>query len=173
MRLPFLALLAVLTLSQCRKKDPAPSLPPETTTGAMTFGCRVDGRVFVPRDGRGNPGLFVQYTYLGAGKGGGYFLNISAVNWRPNPIESVSITTDSLLVEEGKTHVFGTQKGSVGTFYRSGVRYDKLDQDPGELTITRLDPTQRIVSGRFHFVGTNPGTGRQVRVTDGRFDVRF
>jgi len=30
-----------------------------------------------------------------------------------------------------------------------------------------------IISGRFDFVGTDKTTGRQVHVTDGRFDVRF
>ncbi|WP_035557488.1 DUF6252 family protein [Hymenobacter sp. IS2118] len=173
MRFPLLALLALLTLSQCKKKDEAPDLPAETTTGAMTLGCRVDGRVFVPRDGRGKPGLFVQYVYLGAGKGGGYFLNIPATDWKPNPPGGINITTDSLLVEEGKTYAFKNTKGSPQASYSFGTQYIKLDQDPGELTITRFDPSQGIVSGRFHFVGTDPATGKQVRVTDGRFDVRF
>ena len=67
-----LALLALFTFSQCKKnKTDEPQLPPETTTGAMTFGCKVNGKVFVPKDGRGKPGLFCQYVNLGAGPGGG------------------------------------------------------------------------------------------------------
>lgn len=168
-----LLVLALLMLSQCKKKDPSPQWPLETSTGAGTFGCKIDGRVFAPRDGRGQLGLFVQYVYLGTGKGGGFFLNIPANDWQTKPIESVHIETDSLLVEEGKTYAFKAGKGSARAFYASDAVYTKRDQDAGELTITRLDPSQRILAGRFYFVGTNAATGRQVRVTDGRFDVRF
>ena len=163
----------LLGLTQCKKKDPSPQLPSETTTGAMTFGCKIDGRVFIPRDGRGQLGLFVQYVNLGTGRGGGYYLNIPATNWQPNPTEGVNIETDSLLVEEGKTYAFKNSKGNPQAFYSSGAEYTKRDQDEGELTITRFDRTQGILSGQFHFVGTNPSTAQQVRVTDGRFDVRF
>ena len=165
--------LFLLLLAQCKKKDPAPQLPPETTTGAMTFGCKVDGRVFVPRNGRGQLGIFVQYVDLGLGKGGGYYLNIPATNWQPNPVEGLSITTDSLLVKEGEKYAFKNGKGNAHAFYELGTVYQKRDQDPGELTITRFDPAQGIISGRFAFVGTNAATGQQVRVTEGRFDVRF
>ena len=72
--LPALLIATIFTFSQCKKnKDVEPQLPPETTTGAMTFGCKVNGKVFVPKDGRGRPGLFVQYVNLGAGLGGGGF----------------------------------------------------------------------------------------------------
>lgn len=165
--------LVVLLLTQCTKKNPTPQLPPETTTGAMTFGCKIDGRVFVPRNFYTRTGLYVQYVYLGPGKGGGYFLNIPATDWAAETIEAVRITTDSLLVQEGQTYQFRTSKGSAHAEYHSSVDYEKLDQDNGELTITHFDANQGIISGRFNFVGTDKSTGRQVRVTDGRFDVRF
>jgi len=165
--------LVVLLLTQCTKKDPTPQLPAETTTGAMTFGCKIDGRVFVPRDYYTRTGLYVQYVNLGSGKGGGYFLNIPATDWAGKPIEGVGITTDSLLVQEGKTYPFKTKKGNAKAFYFADNQYQKLYQDSGALTITRFDPGQGILSGRFYFVGTNKITGQQVQVTDGRFDVRF
>lgn len=141
----FLSLFGLLLcLAQCKKKDPTPQLPPETTTGAMTFGCKIDGRVFVPRNYYTRTGLYVQYVYLGPGKGGGYFLNIPATDWAGKPIEGVSITTDSLLVQEGKTYPFQNAKGTARAFYFADPEYQKRDQDPGELTITRFDPTQGI-----------------------------
>lgn len=170
----FLSLLGLLLcLAQCRKKDPSPQLPPESTTGAMTFGCKIDGRVFVPRDYYTRTGLYVQYVNLGSGKGGGYYLNIPATNWASKEIDAVRISTDSLLVQEGKTYVFSTGKGSAHAEYDSGPVYKKRDQDAGELTITRFDAQQGILSGRFDFVGTDKATGQQVKVTEGRFDVRF
>lgn len=170
----FLSLLGLLLcLAQCKKKDPAPQLPPETTTGAMTFGCKIDGRVSVPRTAYPNPGLDVRYDYLGTGKGGGFFLSIPATDWAATPIQAVRITTDSLLVQEGKTYPFRTSKGSAHAEYHATVDYVKLDHNDGELTITHFDPSRRIVSGRFNFVGTDNATGRQVHITEGRFDVRF
>lgn len=71
--LAVVCVMTIFTFSQCKKKTEEPQLPPETTTGAMTFGCKVNGKVFVPKDGRGRPGLFVQYVNLGAGLGGGGF----------------------------------------------------------------------------------------------------
>ncbi|UPL51237.1 DUF6252 family protein [Hymenobacter sublimis] len=173
-RLGLLPLLgSALLLAQCKKKEVEPQLPPETTTGAMTFGCKVDGHVFTPRNGQGQEGLYVQYVNLGTGPQGGCYLNIPAADWKATPIKAVSITTDSLLVEEGKTYAFKNSKGTVHAFYAEGGKHQKLDSDEGELTITRFDATQRILSGRFHFVGTNQTTRKQVRVTEGRFDVRF
>lgn len=165
--------LVVLLLTQCTKKDPTPQLPAETTSGAMTFGCKIDGRVFVPRNYYTHDGLYVQYVNLGPGKGGGYFLNIPATDWAAKPTQAVRISTDSLLVQEGKTYPFRTSKGSAQAEYHATTDYPKLNPDDGELTITRFDPARGIISGRFNFVGTDKSTGRQVRVTDGRFDVRF
>ena len=65
-----LACLFSLLLSAPHCKKDRFELPPETTTGANTFGCKVNGKVFVPRDGNGRPGLFCQYAYLGEGEGG-------------------------------------------------------------------------------------------------------
>jgi hypothetical protein len=165
--------IILLTLSQCQKKDPNPQLPPETTIGADTFGCKVDGQVFVPQDGRGKPGLYAtEYTNLGTGRGGGYYLSLGAVDWKP--VNSIAIHADSLLVETGKTYPFKSGKGIAYVLVDYGNEsYLTLDTDPGQLVITRYDPIQRILSGRFDFVATNKSTGHQVHVTDGRFDVRF
>ncbi len=162
----------ILTASQCKKKTDEPQLPPETTTGAMTFGCKINGKVFVPRDGRGRPGLFVQYVYMGTGPGGGWYLNIPATNWVPNPPEAVRIETDSLLVVEGMTYQFKDEKGRPRAFYDKGESYAALDNQ-GELHITKHDQLNRILSGTFFFTGTNISTGEKVSVTEGRFDIRY
>ena len=71
--------IIILFTTQCKKdKNKEPELPPETNTGAMTFGCKVNGKVFVPQDGNGKPGLFVQYINYGDVPDGGWHLNIPA-----------------------------------------------------------------------------------------------
>lgn len=164
----------ILTASQCKKKTDEPQLRPETTTGAMTFGCKINGKVFVPRDGRGKPGLFVQYVYMGTGPGGGWYLNIPATNWVPNPPEGVNIGTDSLLLIEGATYLFkAQQKGVASAFYQNGPEFNTTDSNPGELRITKHDQQNRILSGTFFFTGTNISTGEKISVTEGRFDIRY
>ncbi|MDJ0367996.1 hypothetical protein QMK33_22875 [Hymenobacter sp. H14-R3] len=166
-------LSSLLILSQCKKDDASPQLPPETTTGAGIFGCKVDNQVFVPQDGRGKPGLYAtEYLNLGAGRGGGYFLNLGVVDWQV--VNSIGINTDSLALETGKTYQFKSGKGSAqANVIYGNSPYQKLDTDPGQLLITRCDLTQRILSGRFDFVATDKSTGKQIHISDGRFDIKF
>lgn len=173
--LPALLIVTIFTFSQCKKnKDEEPQLPPETTTGAMTFGCKVNGKVFVPKDARGKPGLFVQYVNLGAGAGGGWYLNIPATNWQPSTPEGVNINTDSLRLVEGNTYLLKyRKKGFAGAFYQIGLVYEINESILGELKITKSDTINRILSGQFFFTGIDFSTGKNVNITDGRFDVRY
>ena len=170
----FLALL-LFTFSQCKKKTEDPQLPPETTTGAMTFGCKVNGQVFLPKDGNGRPGLYVQYVNLGNVPDGGWHLNIPAYNYSTK--KGVSIETDSLLLVEGMTYQFKTTVGTANAFYRENVPngvnvYPKLDNETGSLFIKKHDQVQRILSGTFSFIGTD-GSNVKVNITEGRFDIRY
>ncbi len=170
------ALIIILfSFSTCKKdSNTEDKLPPETTTGAMTFGCKVNGQIFVPKDGRGRPGLFVQYVNLGNGVGGGWYLNIPAVNWEPPDVPAVSITTDSLFVNEGITYQFKyRKKGFPGAFYSNGPQYNALDNNSGELRIKKFDSINRIISGTFFFTGTDNSNGQTVNITEGRFDIRY
>ena len=171
----FLALL-LFTFSQCKKKTEEPRLPPETTTGAMTFGCKVNGKVFVPKDGRGRPGLFVQYVNLGTGPRGGWYLNISTYDYSAK--KGIHIETDSLLLAEGVTYNFKKEKGYPLIFYEEVVNgtteiYGKQIYDTGSLYITKHDQINRVLSGTFFFTGTKISDGQKVNVTDGRFDLRY
>jgi hypothetical protein len=170
------SVMTLFTFSQCKKnKTEEPQLPPETTTGAMTFGCKVNGQIFLPKDGNGRPGLYVQYVNLGNVPDGGWHLNIPAYNYSTN--KGVSIETDSLLLVEGMTYQFKTTIGTANAFYLENIPngvnvYQKLDNDAGSLIVKRHDPIQRILSGSFSFIGTD-GNGIKINITEGRFDIRY
>ncbi len=165
-----LAIISCFCFAQCRKNK-EPELPPVTTTGAMTFGCKINGKVFVPRDGRGRPGLYCQYVNLGNGPGGGWFLNIPATDWRSSyPILSVHIETDSLLLIEQTSYSLGNSKGKALAFYNADNTYFAKEGE-GNLFIMKHDTRNRILSGTFAFTGTS--RGKQVEVTEGRFDIRY
>jgi hypothetical protein len=171
-----MSVMTIFTFSQCKKnKAEEPQLPPETQTGAMTFGCKVNGQIFLPKDGNGRPGLYVQYVNLGNVPDGGWHLNIPAYNYSSN--KGVSIETDSLLLVEGMTYQFKTTIGTANAFYLENIPngvnvYPKLDNDAGSLIIKRHDPIQRILSGSFSFIGTD-GNGVKINITEGRFDIRY
>jgi hypothetical protein len=166
--------LYVFNYSNCKKDNTSePQLPPETTTGAMTFGCKINGKVFVPRDGRGKGGLEPEYVYLGSGPGGGWFLNIPAVDWQATKTESVNVGTDSLLVTEGTTYTFKKSKGFPSGIYLKDLEYNTISDNSGQLKITKFDQVNRILSGTFFFEGTNNSTGQKVSITEGRFDIRY
>lgn len=101
---------------------------------------------------------------------GGWFLNIPAIDWKGN--DGVSITTDSLFVEEGKIYDFKNKKGCPQAFYSRLGRYLKLDSDSGRLSITKHDKLNRILSGTFFFIGTNTA-GEKMNITEGRFDIVY
>lgn len=141
----------------------------------MTFGCKINGEVFVPKDGRGKPGLFVQYVNLGNLPDGGWHLNIPAYNYSTK--KGVSIETDSLLLTGGVTYEFKNSSGTANAFYiqeiPNGVAvYTKLDNDSGSLVITMHDTVQRILSGRFSFIDTD-ANNKKINITEGRFDIRY
>lgn len=50
----FFILIAFLLIGCRDSSEDSPQLPPETQTGANTFGCLVNGRLFYPRDGIGD-----------------------------------------------------------------------------------------------------------------------
>ncbi|MBY0477079.1 MAG: hypothetical protein K2Q24_05500 [Chitinophagaceae bacterium] len=169
----YLLLFSSLLLNSKCKKDNEPQLPPETTIGAMTFGCKIDGKVFVPKGGNGYSGIITEYPFLGNGPGGGWFLNIVAANRAASNLPTVSITTDSLLLIQGTAYQLKKQKGfAKGQHTFDLLLYQMWPNDFGELFITKHDSIQRILSGRFSFTASR-STGEKVIVTEGRFDIRY
>lgn len=53
----YLLLLNLLLFGSCHQEDDHFTLPPITQTGENTFGCIIDGRVMIPRDGKGTFGM--------------------------------------------------------------------------------------------------------------------
>jgi hypothetical protein len=170
----FLLLFSSLLLnSKCRKEN-EPQLPPETTIGANTFGCKIDGKIFMPKGNNGMPGISAEYPYLGTGIGGGWFLGVSGNNLQSNPITGITINTDSLLLEEGRSYLMKEKKGYPYAIYQNGLNlYYIRSDDTGEITITKHNQSSRILSGRFSFTATSIYDQNKARVTEGRFDIRY
>ena len=176
----FLSIILSLTLlsSSCKKEhvNQLSLLPPVTQTGANTFGCLVNGQALVP----GGP-LFsmghTQCNYIYTA--GGFNLNVEADNQNSNDfIKQVIVRTESLAVAQGQTLVFKiAHNGNADALYAEITNsldniYLTNSLVSGQLTITKLDQTNQIVSGTFYFNAVN-STGDTVKVTDGRFDMPY
>ena len=126
-----------------------------TTTGANTFGALLDGEPFLPGGGT-NP-LDCVYQFVN----GGYFFALQGNKRNENNSRVlIGLATNSLEINENTTYAL------------SGMFSETNEVNTGELTITRLDLNEQIVSGTFFFdIIDQNGELRQIR--DGRFDMQY
>ncbi|MDP1811710.1 MAG: hypothetical protein Q8K66_09950 [Sediminibacterium sp.] len=173
----------VLLISGCRKNkpvNPIDQLPPETQTGANTFGCLVNGEVFKP-GGASLSGGSLQCNYQLLPNNGYYFVLIGRYRNNNNGSgSSVGLYTDSLNLIEGakfnlKTRINGNPSASY-SFYTSAISLQSYETDgnlyKGELWIKKLDTVNQIVSGTFWFDAVNTN-GQKTKIREGRFDMRY
>jgi hypothetical protein len=159
----------------CKKdKNTADQLPPATQTGANTFGCLVNGKVYVPKgySGTGTPNPHIQYDINLNGRP---YLGITAdqivnSNYRGSILIAYRnidhlgtyLMPDDFNFSAGWTDVVGT----CGT-----IAFDTTIKRWGGV-ITKLDIPNHIISGTFNckFKAVQCDT---VFITDGRFDIKF
>ncbi len=178
--LGWLAIFA-FSVTACKKPQVEPEndsieLPPKTQEGKHTFGCLLDGEVFVAGYENVNPlgsiPLIVKYNESST------YLAIQGKRRSENDaIERVSI---KIYAPEGVgtyNMFFTTDEyvgyGGVGDVIGCGFYHD-LD-NKGNVTITHLDTIKNTVSGTFAMELINPDCSEKqtLSITDGRFDVRY
>jgi hypothetical protein len=165
--IPLILYLAV-NIGGCRKTSvlPIDQLPAATTSGANTFGCLINGKVFVPS----THGMFAHAKI--SDDFSPLRLTVTAMYEDQNGIYTVvGLQTDSvLLIGSGQTVPFKTPgPGSAAAALND---YITNDTSTGSLTISRLDLTSHIISGTFDFQIQDP-SGKTIKVTDGRFDLHY
>lgn len=162
----FCALPLVLALTACNK------LPKETTTGANTFGCRVDGKIW---------NTYAEHTLDNAVESeydAGFFTLSAERDTRKDGGRIDLQLADSLGLRT-RTYA-GASKGFYATYTRvDDGEYDIFQTDSttsASITITHFTPPSEpgekaIVSGTFSFTAKSSTTGKTAEITDGRFDV--
>jgi hypothetical protein len=177
-----LLLFALFAFAQCKKehKTPLEQLPPETQTGANTFGCLVNGEVFKPGGAQLSGGsLTAIYQYIQTGTPNGYVFAVSGTNLKENcfykqigfGFDSVSMRTGIYFLEK---RLNGRGSGEYQEFRcnQSPNLYSTNGLLRGELNLKKFDIINQIASGTFWFKAIN-SAGDTVSVTEGRFDVRY
>ncbi|MGD9977859.1 MAG: hypothetical protein AB7S54_07985 [Bacteroidales bacterium] len=174
MKLKSILLLVLITtlcsgmMCECEDETNEPQLPPETITGANTFGCLVNGEVWR------NGGIPFPYSSIDFNE-----LNDSIVS-----IGAIRGTTDAT----SYIHIYIRKKGlSIGKYqcdsslifirfsrsFSKSVNPTACDYPisrKGFIEFTRFDLQNRIVSGRFeaHLYSSECDS---LIITKGRFDL--
>lgn len=174
--------LALLLLTQCSKckndptpADPTSQLPPATQTGANTFGCLVNGQVYIPGGNAGpsNFGVLYELGPMGANlniqtyrinKNGRQYINLSC-----GPVTQVRAYSLNIPVTEGTASYTNTYLPTQCSSYDGNM--PPLHRK-GQLVITRLDTSKGIIAGTFEVTFYQPGCDT-LKITQGRFDAKF
>ena len=136
--------LLSLTATQCEKDPYAEGLPPETQTGANTFGCYLNGELFIPSR-RSVPGS--NERPLSAG------YNTETDQFR---IECIAPNSDRIFffVNNPRENVYSSFS-TLGYVERGFVRkYNvcSVSNNFGYVFFTRFDTINNIASGRFDVI---------------------
>ena len=180
-------LLTLLTgCSNDSDSNPESLLPAITQTGANTFGCLIDGKLFIPRDGTGiwsgnDPGL----SYLGGYPEGAYN-EIDIRDYKSEKTTRMLIHLHNLyqigvadyIINEsnGMSNVDGLNHTYLHckVFNKStnSYQYYRSFENSGTIKITRYDFTNGIVSGTFSCRVKNSSNPEDIiEITNGRFDI--
>lgn len=161
----------LLNSSSCRK-DEEETLPPETQTGANTFGCLVNGNVWRNNGVAPFPG-----SNLNTNVGINYF-TLGILNTNNKDINQTMSFTVFASIKLGKYNLNSEQLHAKFANEMTNCFYQTDSIETGILEITNFDTLHYIISGRFNFkaVKLSSSTGSCdsiVNITEGRFDIKY
>ena len=176
-----LLLLPLFIQLKCKKDKQASEekLPPVTQTGAGTFGCLLNGKVWLPA------GLLLETkiarNYDPGFRGGSFSIQAIRKLYNSNNerISHTVVSIGSSYVD--KPGIYSLMRrdtsGSSFTNHDNGCEYFPWRNEgasiiAGEMNIIKLDLNIGIISGTFFYTLVKPNCDT-IKVTDGRFDFRL
>ena len=187
-------LLVFLAITSCNKdsvkQDPIAQLPPETQTGANTFGVTINGKVYIPRTPTGvNVGgtpqavrfwrspdaehIYDDLEIVDGASNVGFKIIIHLQNLFLNG-NGQYVLKQSNFQEQGDSIPFNQIYFKIWDSKISNYAYYGSIENEGKVYVTRYDFANRIFSGNFSgkFVRyDNPN--EFITITDGRFDINW
>ncbi|MGM0579637.1 MAG: hypothetical protein ACQETL_03095 [Bacteroidota bacterium] len=146
--------------------SPGPELPPITEEGKGTFGCKVNGEVWLPDYRYLNSGGNILEAYLDRGSD----MHIKAV-YEPKT-QNIRFTLKDVFNQD-KAIKFSSyeSENSYASVSMEEDCYLETDSTSGYLEILKIDSINKIVAGTFEFsIISDCDT---VEVTEGRFDLDY
>jgi len=160
--------LTITLLISCGSDDdnnsqnPIDQLPPETQTGANTFGFLVNGEPI-------NVTNTSQQTAIYQGG----ILQIGGGIDNSNMDKRVIIRISETITQGTNYNLTNTPiNQSLYINNENGCYYDYLNTVEGTLTISNFDETNFIISGTFEF-STITDNCEIINITNGRFDLQY
>jgi len=171
-------MVGFILLFSCRKdkgSNPTETLPPETQEGKNTFGCYVNGNLWLPKNGVICLGCPQKLT-------GGYYPSYKSLaiytfkknkDWQSERINIIGNDITSTGI-----YNLGYDPDSLNTSYEllesdgsTSTRYVLIDPSNSQLNITKLDTINKIVSGKFSFTAIHGNS--TISITNGVFDINY
>ncbi len=166
-------ILTVFCFAECKKNKPdSNGLPAATQEGKNTLGFLLNGQPWKPQGTRVTGNLSIDYD---AGFNQGIF-SIVAYNFNTQISEQFIIgVRDSLNFINAPITLSLNRLSLYSVSYNTPCDYFNQLNDvtsTGSMTITKLDRTNRIISGTFSATLTKASC-TEIKITDGRFDMKF
>jgi hypothetical protein len=164
-----LLLSIIVIISSCKKNIPTEEqLPPETQTGAFTFGCKVNGKIFTAK---GKDGLLATEHVWGGGLYSDSSIKIGVSNTKQNFNFYLSVKYNgSLGILYSSTYPYygNFQDNSNGTIPGGSNTFTTDSFNIGKVNLKYLG--NNIVAGTFEMDAIN-ANGKIIHISEGRFDI--
>ncbi|WNB17140.1 hypothetical protein [Marivirga arenosa] len=163
----FIILTALIFITSCELLfDPEPELPPVTEEGNGTFGCKINGEVWLPDDRYLNSGGNILEAFLNRG----IDMHIKAL-YEPKS-QSLEFTLRDIFNQDKSIQFYQqeTEKSFASVSMEDNCNL-KTDSNSGYLEILKIDSINKIVAGTFEFIVFSDCD--TVEVTEGRFDLNY
>lgn len=162
-----------LTLNfSCTKEK----LPKASEKGADTFGCKIEGKLFVPQQTVTYPPISPLISYFNQADGSFQLSVEEKQDKSDNNLQRyLHLDIKNLIIGSNRLDEMNTAEVSTSELDKHEY-FATTETIGGTLNITRLDTYAKIISGTFSFQATMRPTnmpGKIIKVTDGRFDITY
>ena len=168
-------ILTVFCFAECKKNKPdSNGLPAATQDGKNTLGFLLNGQPWKPQGNNGTANLSIDFD---AGINNGIF-SLSAykiINATNRQRFGIGVKDSLNFISVPKIYNLGNGTLYGAAYSDNTCTYDYFDSvivRSGILTITKLDKINRIISGTFNATLSKTGCA-EIKITDGRFDMKF
>jgi hypothetical protein len=167
-------ILFALSTNSCKKTN-TQTLPPATTSGANTFGCKVNGVVCSVKG-------YSNFSGFGSGEGvsiNGWFqdssMSLGAKLLNPNYNFSLNFKFNNIVgtyyTEGNNNYMSEFNDYTNGSASMGNNTFNTTNTHKGKFVITKVDLVNEIIAGTFEMDVIND-YGVIVHITDGRFDIK-
>ena len=170
-------MLTVFCFAECKKNKPdSNGLPAATQEGKNTLGFLLNGQPWKPQGNSGTGNLSIDFDpgFNNGIMGIAAYRTISATDKTQFGLGIV----DSLNFKNAPFTLL-IKKKSLGGLSFSTKSYcdilhvDSIIYENGRINVSKLDRTNRIVSGTFEGILYKQICGDTIKITEGRFDMKF